>query len=352
LLITKKKQKTRPTVLVSLTNDHGVILKALATIQIQGSVNLTQTLQTAQLCLRHRKNKSQRARICLFIGSPIKSSIKDIKQIAKTLRRDGIALDIFSFGEIEENEPILSELFKAVNVKDNSKYVTVAPETYVLADAAMNAIYVSGMGGGDAPQNGGGEVSASAFDEYGGVDPNLDPELAMAIRMSREEYNLNLRQNPEQDAPVNNNNSENNESIVNNDNNISVDDDELQKAILLSQLGNQSDDKMEESPNNNNNDNNNNNNNNNVTTENNDNNNDQMEISPEDDEEYRLAMELSLKTASSSDAPEEEKKEDIVSEAISDPNFLGSLMDSFPGLDPNDPLIKDALDQLNNKKKE
>ena len=39
----------RPTVLVSLTTDHGEILKALAQIQIQGQVNLVQTLQTAQV---------------------------------------------------------------------------------------------------------------------------------------------------------------------------------------------------------------------------------------------------------------------------------------------------------------
>jgi 26S proteasome regulatory subunit N10 len=38
-----------------------------------------------------------------------------------------------------------------------------------------------GMGAGGA---GGG---AGAFDEYGGVDPTLDPELAMAIRASTEE---------------------------------------------------------------------------------------------------------------------------------------------------------------------
>jgi len=34
---------------------------------------------------------------------------------------------------------------------------------------------------------------------------------------------------------------------------------------------------------------------------------------------------------------------------MSDPNFLGSLMENFPGLDPNDPLIKDALEQLQSK---
>ena len=39
-----------------------------------------------------------------------------------------------------------------------------------------------GMGGGGSGMGGGG-----AFDDYGGVDPSMDPELAMAIRASTEE---------------------------------------------------------------------------------------------------------------------------------------------------------------------
>lgn len=40
----------------------------------------------------------------------------------------------------------------------------------------------AGVGGGPANVPG-----ASQFAEYGGVDPNLDPELAMALRISLEE---------------------------------------------------------------------------------------------------------------------------------------------------------------------
>ena len=41
-----------------------------------------------------------------------------------------------------------------------------------------------GSPGGAAAGGGGG---ADAFAEYGGVDPNMDPELAMALRVSMEE---------------------------------------------------------------------------------------------------------------------------------------------------------------------
>ena len=40
---------------------------------------------------------------------------------------------------------------------------------------------MSSMGGGPSGVGGG------AFDDYGGVDPSMDPELAMAIRASTEE---------------------------------------------------------------------------------------------------------------------------------------------------------------------
>lgn len=38
-----------------------------------------------------------------------------------------------------------------------------------------------------AAMGGGGGGGGSAFDEYGGIDPSMDPELAMAIRASTEE---------------------------------------------------------------------------------------------------------------------------------------------------------------------
>ena len=41
----------------------------------------------------------------------------------------------------------------------------------------------AGAGGAAAPAAGGG----GRFEEYGGIDPSIDPELAMALRISMEE---------------------------------------------------------------------------------------------------------------------------------------------------------------------
>ena len=45
----------------------------------------------------------------------------------------------------------------------------------------------AGEGAGAAGAGAGGAQAPSQFAEYGGIDPNLDPELAMALRISLEE---------------------------------------------------------------------------------------------------------------------------------------------------------------------
>ncbi len=54
-----------------------------------------------------------------------------------------------------------------------------------------------GMGGG-----GGGGGGGDDFDMYGGIDPSMDPELAMAIRASTEEARAQeeARQRAQQEA--------------------------------------------------------------------------------------------------------------------------------------------------------
>jgi 26S proteasome regulatory subunit N10 len=42
-------------------------------------------------------------------------------------------------------------------------------------------------GAGSAAVGSGGGAGMGQFSDYGGVDPNLDPELAMALRISLEE---------------------------------------------------------------------------------------------------------------------------------------------------------------------
>ncbi len=61
----------------------------------------------------------------------------------------------------------------------------VSPVNALLSSAIMHGEGAAAMmGGGGGLGGGGGDAD---FDMYGGIDPAMDPELAMAIRVSTEE---------------------------------------------------------------------------------------------------------------------------------------------------------------------
>lgn len=180
-----------PRVLVTPTPDLGKVLNAMQEMKIEGQVNLATAVQIAQLALKHRENKNQRQRVVVFVGSPIAEEKGALVKIAKKLKKNNVAVDIVSFGSEEENAEKLEAFHGAVNSNGNSHLVTVPPGT-ILSDMLFSTpIFMEeGAVGGEE----GGAPAAprtnivDGFD-YGelGVDPNLDPELALALRVSVEE---------------------------------------------------------------------------------------------------------------------------------------------------------------------
>lgn len=164
---------TRAEVLVSPTNDMAKILQAMYDIKIHGDIDFYSSLQIAQLALKHRPNKEQRQRIIAFVCSPVRHDSEKFRQIGHSLRRNNIALDIVCFGCMEEIEK-LQELQKNVNNGDNSHFISVPPGLGLLCDALVNTPVLHGGSG-------------QMFEEHGGIDPSLDPELATALRLSLEE---------------------------------------------------------------------------------------------------------------------------------------------------------------------
>lgn len=61
-----------PRVLVTPTADLGKVLTCMTEIPIEGETNISASVQIAQLALKHRQNKTQRQRIVIFAGSPVK----------------------------------------------------------------------------------------------------------------------------------------------------------------------------------------------------------------------------------------------------------------------------------------
>ncbi|KAL7275128.1 proteasome regulatory particle base subunit rpn10 [Rhizina undulata] len=181
-----------PEVLVTLTTDFGKILTGLHDTKIKGGTHLATGIQVAGLALKHRQNKSQRQRIIAFVGSPITEDEKTLVKLAKKMKKNNIAVDFVNFGEIDSNIQKLQAFIDAINSSDNSHLVTIPPGPYLLTDQLVGTPIMGeegGMGGAGADGSlGGGDASQFEF----GVDPTLDPDLALALRMSMEEEKARL----------------------------------------------------------------------------------------------------------------------------------------------------------------
>ncbi|XP_020967038.1 26S proteasome non-ATPase regulatory subunit 4 homolog isoform X1 [Arachis ipaensis] len=154
-------------------------------LEIGGDMNLAAGIQVAQLALKHRQNKKQQQRIIVFAGSPLKHEKKVLEMIGRKLKKNNVALDIVNFSEEDEGKTEkLEALLAAVNNNDTNRIVHVPAGTNALSDVLISTpIFTSNGEGGSGFAAAAGGVSGFEF----GVDPNLDPELALALRVSMEE---------------------------------------------------------------------------------------------------------------------------------------------------------------------
>ena len=91
----------------------------MARVKLAGKSDISSSIQIAQLALKYRKNPNGGKRIIIFIGSPVTESQEELEKVASYLRRNGIAIDIISIGEIEENQPKMAAFVNTVNIDDN-----------------------------------------------------------------------------------------------------------------------------------------------------------------------------------------------------------------------------------------
>ena len=174
-----------PQVLSTLTTDFGKILSGAHETKIGGENHFSSGIQVATLALKHRQNKVQSQRIIVFVGSPIKESEKELVKLAKKMKKNNIAIDIINFGEEAVNTAKLENFISNINNHDNSHLVTVPPGPRLLYEVvASSPILVEN--GLDADQ--GGTMGAGGLGAGGDIiDPNMDPDLALALRLSLEE---------------------------------------------------------------------------------------------------------------------------------------------------------------------
>jgi len=187
--------------LVSPTDDVGKILGALHGLPFQSQASdVTAAVQVASLALKHRRNKNGAQRIVLFVGSPLTEvESRALQKAGRQLKKNNVSIDVVAMGELETNEEKLRELVDAANGRaedERTCHLVTIPAGVLPSDVLASSPILAGSGGAFAASaaaaaaggfDAGGDGGAGAFAEYGGVDPNMDPELAMALRVSMEE---------------------------------------------------------------------------------------------------------------------------------------------------------------------
>lgn len=363
LAMTSPSAKAGAELLVSPTDDMAKILSSLHDLSITSTtgIDLTVSIQVASLALKHRRNKNGSQRIIVFVGSPLPSTVdsKALSKAGRMLKKNNVSIDIIVMGEVTDNQDRLKELVDAANGNnanvdaDRMGHLVTIPAGVLPSDVLLSSPIVTGGGGGmgmsgeggagGAP---GGDVDAGAsggFSDYGGVDPNMDPELAMALRVSMEEERArqeriaaaSAAEETKQDttsttAAALSENANGDGTLTNNSgNNDDADEDALlQQALAMSMAEGGDEEGVEVA----------------ATAE-------KMEVVQEnveiDDDDEDAAIQLALQMSMQPDTEETPPATEQSQQQFQDPAFVNQLLGSLPGVDPNDPSIQNALRNLN-----
>lgn len=329
------KNGAKAEVLVTLTQDLGKILSSLHSLKIVGETDFSAALQVAQLVLKHRQNKNQHQRIVAFVGSPIRESADELVKLGKKLKKNNIAVDLVNFGEEAENVEKLESFIKAVNTSDESHLITVPAGPHILSDILLSSPIIVGEGGGggfgaaaaaSAAAAAAAVASGATGGEYDfGVDPSLDPELAMVLRISMEEERARqeeAKRKGEQDTqggeakptatPA--------AATAADVEMTSEFDDELKQALAMSMDNGETTSAPAS-----------------------------MDLT--EDDQIALALQMSSGTPSATSAPTAAPSTTDPAPPSSEQDFLNSVLQSLPGVDMNDARIRNVLQSLQPEKK-
>ncbi|TKA83550.1 hypothetical protein B0A55_00524 [Friedmanniomyces simplex] len=181
-----------PEILTTLTTNPGKILDGLHRTKIRGTAHFSTGVSIASLALKHRQNKSSRQRIVVFVCSPIQEAEAGLVKLGKRMKKNGTSVDVVAFGDLtDENLEKLRAFNEAVKGGDGSHLEIVPPGPNLLSDSIVASPILAGEGGpqaGEAGAEGAAGAGRGAGNDFEfGVDPSLDPELALVLRMSMEE---------------------------------------------------------------------------------------------------------------------------------------------------------------------
>ncbi|CAF3371459.1 unnamed protein product [Rotaria sp. Silwood1] len=168
-------------VVTQLTSDVGKVFSKLHLLPVEGKLDFCKGIKVANLALKHRQGKNHRPRIIAFVGSPLEVDTHEFTKLAKRLKKEKVSIDIVVFGD-ESSKEKFEEFITTINGKENTNsHLICVPSGDNLPDTLINTPIIQSEDGSGLPN--GYSASAFAF----GINPEDDPELAMALRISMEE---------------------------------------------------------------------------------------------------------------------------------------------------------------------
>ena len=182
---------------VSLTNDLTRILNANKNVQISGESDFITSMNIATLTLKYRQNKNQKQRIILFVGSPINHSLEEVVQTGKKLKKYNIAVDIISYGHVDENREVLNQFLSQVNNANNSSILEVPVGFFIMDSLFTSPIMTDAYempnesndvssNNNQGGSNGQANVSGGLGQNVGGIS-QFEKDMNLAIQNSLDE---------------------------------------------------------------------------------------------------------------------------------------------------------------------
>lgn len=321
-------------VLVTLTTDVGKVLAKLHQIQPKGTINFVSAIRIAHLVLKHRQGKNHRMRIIVFVGSPVNEDDKELVKLAKKLRKEKVNVDVVNFGEEAVNTDKLTAFVSALNGSDGtSSHLVTVPAGPLLSDTLISSAIIVG-------EDGTGSVAAGY--EFG-IDPNEDPELALALRVSMEEQRARQEDESRKATAASVETAERGGAKLTDDEQMlkhamemsmqtseMMDSDSATAAAVINQPASRDT---------------------------------QRDLSGlTEEEQMAYALQMSLQPGAAGSAMEgvedestdntktetkmDDDADEDLSDVMSDPQFLQSVLEDLPGVNPNDDAVKEAVKQL------
>jgi len=196
-LLTMAGKRGAPNVLCTLTSNESKMAHCMDQIEPHGEVNLLTGIQVAQLALKHRANMNLRQRILVFVSSPVPHDKETIERAGAKLKKESVSIDIVYMGDNARDEELLMALYNKANNADNSShFLRVPPGGNVMHAVSSSPILVESDGrSGFAAEASMGSAQAAAALRSGELgtadeldfDPAADPEFAMAVLRSRQD---------------------------------------------------------------------------------------------------------------------------------------------------------------------